>query len=67
MPLSAIKANHVALSERVEEEVVRYIQENRLRCGDRLPNAKELELRPGGRRRTIRGVRRAKGGKPQAL
>lgn len=59
MPLSAIKANHVALSERVEEEVVRYIQENRLRCGDRLPNEKELELRLGVSRSTIREAMRS--------
>ena len=54
MPLSAIKAGNVVLSEQVAEQVIQYIQENRLHCGDRLPNEKELVAQLGVSRSTIR-------------
>ncbi len=59
MPLSAIKAGNVVLSEQVAEQVIQYIQENRLHCGDRLPNEKELVAQLGVSRSTIREAMRS--------
>ena len=43
-----------SLSDRVAEEVVRYIQDNRLKVGDRLPNETELAAALNVGRSTIR-------------
>lgn len=59
MPLSAIRSDNTVLSEKVAEQVIQYIQENRLRCGDRLPNEKELEASLGVSRSTIREAMRS--------
>ena len=59
MPLSTIRSDNTVLSEKVAEQVIQYIQENRLRCGDRLPNERELEANMGVSRSTIREAMRS--------
>ena len=56
MSLSAIKNDNVSLTEKAAEQIIKYIQENRLQPGDRLPVETELEESLGVRRSTIRAA-----------
>jgi len=57
--LSAIKSDNIPLSEKVAEHIIRYIQENQLQKGDRLPNEKTLMQQLNVSRTTIREAMRS--------
>lgn len=57
--LSTIKSDNMPLSEKVAEHIIRYIQENRLQKGDRLPNEKTLMEQLNVSRTTIREAMRS--------
>ncbi len=59
MKLSLVKADNVPLSEKAAEEIIRYIQENRMQKGDRLPNETRLMEQLNVSRSTIRETMRS--------
>ncbi len=59
MKLSLVKADNIPLSEKAAEEITRYIQENRMQRGDRLPNEKRLMEQLNVSRSTIREAMRS--------
>ncbi len=59
MKLSLVKADNIPLSEKAAEEITRYIQENRMQRGDRLPNEKKLMEQLNVSRSTIREAMRS--------
>jgi GntR family transcriptional repressor for pyruvate dehydrogenase complex len=58
MELSVVKADNVPLSEKAAEQIIKYIQENQMQMGDRLPNEKKLVEQMNVSRSTIREAMR---------
>ncbi len=56
MALSAIKDDKASLAEKAAEQIIQYIQDNRLKPGDKLPVETELEHRLNVSRSTIRAA-----------
>jgi GntR family transcriptional repressor for pyruvate dehydrogenase complex len=59
MKLSLVKPDNIPLSEKATEEIIRYIQENRMQKGDRLPNETKLMEQLNVSRSTIRETMRS--------
>lgn len=57
--LSSVKTDTTSLSDRAAEQIIRFIQENQLQRGDRLPNERLLESQLGVSRSTIREAMRS--------
>lgn len=59
MEIQGANPDNIPLSEKVAEHIVKYIQENRLKKGDRLPNERTLVEQLGVSRSTIREAMRS--------
>lgn len=59
IPLESVKSDSTSLSDRAAEQIVRFIQDNQMQRGDRLPNERVLEMQLGVSRSTIREAMRS--------
>ena len=59
MGLSCVKTDNVCLSDKAAEHIIRYIQENQLHKGDKLPNEQQLMSQLNASRGTIREAMRS--------
>lgn len=59
MKLSLVKADNIPLSEKAAEEIIKFIQENQMQKGDRLPNEIQLMEQLNVSRSTIRETMRS--------